>query len=39
MISICLTRFLKDPWSQVIMKGIFKSIKKHKLYKVGNIWI
>ena len=33
MISICLTRFInetKDPWSQVLMKGFLKALKKHK---------
>ena len=38
MISICLTRFLKDPWSQVIMKGFLKALKNHKLYKVEEIF-
>ena len=39
MISICLTRFLKDPWSQVMMKGFLKALKKHeKLYKVEEIF-
>ena len=42
MISICLTRFInetKDPWSQVIMKGFLKALKKHKkLYNVEEIF-
>ena len=29
-ITICLTRFLDDPWSKTIMEGMIKALKSNK---------
>ena len=38
-ISICLTRFLDDPWSKTIMEGMTKALKYYdQNFKVQNIF-
>ena len=38
MIKICLTRFIKDPWTTMIIDGFFQALNDNKTFEVEKIF-
>ena len=38
MIKICLTRFIKDPWTTMIIDGFFQALNDNTTFEVEKIF-